>query len=118
MAVNKLLRDRIKEVAKKRGMTLTDLERALNLGGGTIQHWNKVCPNTDKLLLVSDYLEVSLDYLVRGYDFVPNGPASEKEYDLIEYYRKLNEAGKDNLLEYIQFLIGQEKYICTSAADH
>lgn len=118
MAVNKLLRDRIKEVAKKRGMTLTDLERALNLGGGTIQHWNKVCPNTNKLLLVSDYLEVSLDYLVRGYDYVPNAPASEKEYSLIEYYRQLNDAGKANLMEYATFLSVQEKYICSEATDH
>ena len=119
MTVNNLLiRDRIRQLAKKKKMSLPDLEKALGFGSSTISHWNKAIPGIDKLLLVSDYLEVSIDYLVRGYDFVPNGPASESEYDLIEYYRKLNEDGKTNLLNYIQFLTGQEKYICAAATDH
>ena len=120
MTVNNLLiRDRIRNLANKKNMSLPDLEKARGFGSSTISHWNKANPGIDKLLLVSDYLEVSLDYLVRGYDFVPNGPASEREYDLIEYFRRLNEEGKNGLLKYAEFLTGQEKYIyAAETADH
>ena len=113
------VRDRIEGLAKRKGLTITDIERLLGFGTGTIIKWNKSSPSMNKLLLVSDYLEVSLDYLVRGHDFIPNGPATEGEYDLIEYYRRLNDAGRDSLLEYMRFLVGQEKYIyAVKAQDH
>ena len=118
MTEDNTLRGRIRKEANKKGLSLPDLEKALGIGSGTIARWKTSSPGADKLLMVSDYLEVSLDYLVRGYDFVPNGPASEKEYDLIEYFRKLNAEGQANLLNYVSFLAGQEKYICPAAADH
>ena len=121
MTVNNLLiRDRIRQLAKKKKMSLPDLEKALGFGSSTISHWNKAIPGIDKLLLVSDYLEVSLDYLVRGFDFVPNSPASEVEYELIEMYRQLNQEGQRKLQSYAEDLVASGRYIyeASGTQDH
>lgn len=57
------IRDRIRELANKRGMSLPDVESALGFGNGTIVKWDKASPNTEKLKAVADYFNVSLDYL-------------------------------------------------------
>lgn len=58
------LRDRIKELANKRGLSIPNLEVALGFGNGTIVRWNKSTPTADKLSKVADYLNVSVDYLL------------------------------------------------------
>lgn len=58
------LRDRIKELAIQRKVSVAELERALGFGNGSISKWNKQSPSTEKLKQVADYFQVSLDYLV------------------------------------------------------
>ncbi|WHS06267.1 helix-turn-helix transcriptional regulator [Ligilactobacillus salivarius] len=58
------LRDRIKELANQRKISVAELERALGFGNGSISKWNKQSPSTEKLKQVADYFQVSLDYLV------------------------------------------------------
>ncbi|QXL49840.1 helix-turn-helix domain-containing protein [Ligilactobacillus salivarius] len=58
------LRDRIKELANQRKVSVAELERALGFGNGSISKWNKQSPSTEKLKQVADYFQVSLDYLV------------------------------------------------------
>lgn len=56
--------DRIRALANENGMSLPDLEIAIGLGNGTISRWKNSSPNTDKLVKVSDYFGVSIDYLL------------------------------------------------------
>ena len=58
------LRDKIKELANQRKVSVAELERALGFGNGSISKWNKQSPSTEKLKQVADYFQVSLDYLV------------------------------------------------------
>lgn len=58
------LRDRIKELANQRKVSVAELERDLGFGNGSISKWNKQSPSTEKLKQVADYFQVSLDYLV------------------------------------------------------
>lgn len=58
------LRDRIKELANQRKVSVAELERALGFGNGSISKWSKQSPSTEKLKQVADYFQVSLDYLV------------------------------------------------------
>jgi len=60
------LRDRVRELANSKGLSLPKLESELGFGNGTIVKWDKSTPNTDKLLKVANYLDVSLDYLMTG----------------------------------------------------
>ncbi|MDF2596446.1 MAG: immR 3 [Clostridia bacterium] len=56
--------EKIRSLAKEKGLSLPKLESELGLGNGTISRWNKSFPNTDKLEKVADYFHVSLDYLL------------------------------------------------------
>lgn len=58
------LRDRIKELANARGLSIPNLEAELDFGNGTIVRWNKSTPTADKLSKVADYLDVTVDYLL------------------------------------------------------
>ncbi len=58
------LRDRIRELANSKGLSLPNLESELGFGNGTIVKWDKSSPNTDKLQKVADYFNVSVDYLL------------------------------------------------------
>lgn len=56
--------DRIRTLANAQGYSLPNLEMKLNLGNGTISRWSKSSPNSDKLMRVADFFNVSIDYLL------------------------------------------------------
>ena len=58
--------ERIEHVIKARGTNFKRVERECGLGNGTIKRWGEQSPRLDKLALVSEHLQVSLDYLVFG----------------------------------------------------
>jgi len=58
------LRDRIRELANLRGLSLPKLEAELGFGNGTIVRWDNASPTAEKLQKVADYLDVSVDYLL------------------------------------------------------
>lgn len=58
--------NRIESIIKEKGLTFKYVERECGLGNGTIKRWTDQSPRLDKLILVSNYLNVSLDYLVFG----------------------------------------------------
>lgn len=57
---------RIEALAEKKGLTIKSLERMASIGNGTIRRWQTQSPRLDRLLLVAQCLDVSLDYLVSG----------------------------------------------------
>lgn len=62
------LKERIRELANSKGLSLPNLEAELGFGNGTILKWDKSMPNTDKLSKVADYFGVSIDYLLGRYE--------------------------------------------------
>lgn len=58
--------NRIERVIKAKGTNFKRVERECGLGNGTIKRWAEQSPRLDKLALVSEHLQVSLDYLVFG----------------------------------------------------
>ena len=60
------LKERIKELAKAKGISLPTLEAELGFGNGTIVKWDKSTPNAEKLNTVAKYFGVTMDYLLNG----------------------------------------------------
>lgn len=56
--------DKIKNLATSKKITIAELERTLNLGGGTVSRWNSRIPGIDKIQKVAHYFDVPIDYLV------------------------------------------------------
>ena len=117
--------DRIEGVIKEKGTNFKRVERECGLGNGTIKRWREQSPRLDKLILVSEYLQVSLDYLVfgrsRSEPIKENGsadleiakqvqeltcdgsPLSEDEADLIAMYRLLPSHEQEDLFDLAYF---------------
>ena len=58
--------ERIKEIAKKRGLTLAQLNDKAGLGTNSIYHWKNKQPSAENLNKVAKVLDVSSDYLLSG----------------------------------------------------
>lgn len=56
--------ERIKELAKARGVTLGALEEKLGLSRNSIYTIKNKKPSTERLQLIADYFNVSTDYLL------------------------------------------------------
>lgn len=67
-----LMIDRINELARKKGVSISTIEKTLGLSNGIIGKWKKQSPSCDKLKLVADYFNVSVDYLITGKEYFKN----------------------------------------------
>ena len=117
--------DRIGATIKEKGLTFNRVEHDCGLGNGTIKRWGGQSPRLDKLVRVSEYLDVSLDYLVFGTlhsENSPNGeipdlevvkreqglscdgsPLDEVEADLVAMFRLLPPSEKEDLFDLVYF---------------
>ena len=115
--------DRIEHVIKARGTNFKRVERECGLGNGTIKRWAEQSPRLDKLALVSEHLQVSLDYLVFGRScsetstdgdaldleaakreqgLVCDGsPLDDMEADLIAMFRLLPEEEREDVFDIV-----------------
>lgn len=59
-----LIYDKIKEVCKSKGVSVTSVERKAGLSNGTISKWNDVSPTVNKLNAVAKVLKVKIDTLL------------------------------------------------------
>lgn len=121
---------RIEEAAKGKGLTFNRIERDCGLGNGTIKRWSTQSPRLDKLVLVADYIGVSLDYIVHGTlrtDSSPKGeepdleadkerqgltcdglPLAEDEVDLVAMYRLLPPSHREEIFDLVYFKYKRE----------
>lgn len=54
----------IKDLARKKGMSIRELELQLGYSNGYFGKWRKVSPNSEGLKRVADFFGVSVDYLL------------------------------------------------------
>lgn len=76
------VRERVTELAQKKGISVKKLEEELGLGRGSVHHWGESMPAADKLLKVADYFGVSVDYLL-GREAAGQDPDRPDSYDEI-----------------------------------
>lgn len=81
------LKERIKDLCKKRGISMNKLEEELGFGKGYISKLGTSQPNVNKLQQIADFFRVSLDYLMSGYNAEDNEsklkPKDEKDINVI-----------------------------------
>lgn len=65
-------------LAKRKGITLTQVERSCGFSKSSIRKWSENIPSIEKILKVADYFDCSVDYLLTGngvlvewFDFTP-----------------------------------------------
>lgn len=63
--MSRLLYDQIKKLASKKGISIQKIEADLELSNGIISKWNKAKPTINNLAKVADYLNVTVDDLLK-----------------------------------------------------
>lgn len=61
-----LIYDKLKEVCKEKGVSITSVEKKAGLGNGAITKWNKSSPTLNNLQAVADVLHVKVDVLLEA----------------------------------------------------
>ncbi len=66
------------EIRKKKGFTQLKTAMDLNISRESLSYYEngKRSPDTQMLILMSDYFDVSIHYLITGKEFVPKYPKS------------------------------------------
>lgn len=100
--------ERIKKIAKKRGLSLTKVNDMANLGTNTIYSWKHKEPGINNLKAVANVLNVSVDYLQGRTDNpepLSEQPAKQRTSDLLAAHID-DDATPDqiqDIIDYIEF---------------
>ncbi|EAD6643761.1 XRE family transcriptional regulator [Listeria monocytogenes] len=104
------LLDLIKKLCKKRGISVTMLENELGLPDNTIYQWKNRMPSVERLQVVADYFNVSIDYLLGRTDnpIIDSDIPPEATTLAAHIDPTATEEDMKKILEYIDFI--QQKY--------
>lgn len=99
----------IQNLCKEKGTSIFKLEKELGFGNGTIYKWDKSSPAVDKLKKVAEYLGVSTDFLLYGFD---KGEFTSL-VNLVRYKRSIKEFASDTGLDefYLNRLCSGVEYV-------
>lgn len=59
-----MILNRIMSLCEERNVPVSVVEKSTGLGNGTIRRWDVMNPRVDRLKLVADYFNVSVDFLL------------------------------------------------------
>ena len=108
--------DRIIALLKDRKIPVSVMEKDLGFANGFLTKPRKGGFDADRLYLISQYLNVSIDYLITGIVSDDIMLLSTSEHELLDLYNGMNIEGQDDLLKYARLLAasGQYKKHCES----
>lgn len=63
----------LREIRRKKGLSQLKVAMDLSISREALSYYEngKRCPDLQMLVLLSEYFDVSIDYLITGHDFVP-----------------------------------------------
>ena len=99
--------ERLMALRKKRGLSQEELGFELGVSRQTVSKWEsgQSYPDFQRLVLLADYFDISLDELVRGLDVGDVRALNESEKQLSSIYADMEE-GKAVMRKYIRVLLG------------
>lgn len=98
------------KLMKEKGVRPAEVAKATGLRKAFFSDWKmgRGNPKADKLQILADYFEVPLSYMVTGK--MDGMDMSEEEMMMVHRYRKLNDYGKEALLEMLDTFLSVPKY--------
>ncbi len=110
-------KERLKDLRETKELTQAQLAKRLGVTRATISGYETKGnqPDQERLILLSDELEVSIDYLIRGEDIkvIYENQASHSESQLDQkvqhLYKQLSSKHKYELIEYMEYLMFKDK---------
>lgn len=83
--------ERIKLKCKENHTSMNALEGELGFGNGTLRRWDERTPGADRLLILANRLNTSVDWLLTGKE---TSDLTLDEKKLVELYRNTNDIGQ------------------------
>lgn len=103
----------IRASCKNQGSSITKMEKDLKFANGTVGKWanGKRYPPKDKLLLVSDFLRISIEELMgeEQKEKPTPGEGSELDARFDALLSQMTDADRADLLEYMEFKVAKRK---------
>ena len=105
----------IRVSCKSRNSSITKMEKDLGFANGTVGKWanGKRYPPKDKLLLVADFLQISIEELMGQEPAQKEKPAPgegsglDARFDVL--LSQMTDADRADLLEYMEFKVAKRK---------
>ncbi len=103
----------IRVSCKNQGSSITKMEKDLKFANGTVGKWanGKRYPPKDKLLLVSDFLRISIEELMgeeqKEKPTPGEGSGLDARFDAL--LSQMTDADRADLLEYMEFKVAKRK---------
>jgi transcriptional regulator with XRE-family HTH domain len=106
---------RLRQLRLKYKLTQSDLADILGLKPTAISNYesNRNEPSFDKLITLSEYFEVSCDYLLGISDsYLPvGGEVLDKDIvELFDMYQQMDQEYVDELMKYIKYLLYKQEH--------
>ena len=99
--------ERLNQLCKNNDTTVSSMLKELGLSTGSTGNWKKgQLPKGDILVMIADYLNTSIDYIVNGeykYDL------SDDELQVLEVYKSVPERAKYKVLCDLENIAAAEK---------
>lgn len=108
--------NRIEKLCKERGTTITAVCTLVTGSSGNLSTWKKGYMRSDYLLKVSEYLNVSMDYLLTGKEKNSFEDLNELESECLEKLKQLDKFDKKLVLERIDTILAKNQISIETAA--
>ncbi len=94
--------ENFKSICESKGLSLGSVCIACGLSESIHSKWKTSIPKSDVIIKLSEYLDVSADYLLCGKERF--APISDDERNLLDKFNSLSEQDKGRILERIDIL--------------
>ena len=98
--------ERILTVAENKKIKQADIAKALGKGTSLITNWKNrgTTPPAEELLKISEFLDVSIEFLITGTEREPGTALREDKQQLLDYYDAANPEGQNRIREQAKLL--------------
>lgn len=88
--------ERIKTLCAAQNTTLKAIERELGISNGSIRNWDTSKPSVEKVRLVAEKFNVTIDWIITGRNTADLNPNEQK---LVDIYRDTNDIGQPLIIQ-------------------
>lgn len=96
--------ERIKTVAKSKGIPVKKMLEDIGLGYNTMANMKTSMPKADNLAKIADYLGCSVDYLMGRDDESPATDGESRTAELLRLFNSVPDENRKEAMNYLRFL--------------
>ena len=105
--------ERLFLVLSNKNLSQKEFAKAINVNEKTVSAWkkNNSLPSADKISDISDFLNISLEYLLTGQEKSPPSYLTENEQKLIDSFKSLTPVQQGEIIGRVQLMAEQNEIL-------